>query len=125
MKKILRFVYARYKQTFYDLLVEDLLLDVPQRVTDTGLSLVAEKREQVIKWLYWQAHALSRRNPAEIGNADKRLGMLLQIKMWLVLIGQAPKGKEEHPVIGETLPPPEDWSKGVKAFKEKKLSPTK
>lgn len=115
---ILRFLYNRYKRRFQDFLIEDLLKDIPPKVSEQAVSILTERREILTKWLYWQAHTVSRRDPTDFINLERKLGILVQIKMMLLLIGNAPRGEEDHPVYGTTVAPPEDWMTPVEAFKK-------
>lgn len=101
--------------------MEDLILDIPKHVEETTVTMMASHRETFTKFLYWQAHVLHRRDPADIVNMERKAGMLIQIKLWLTLIGNAPRGEEEHPVVGKTVPPPEDWQTPIDRFKKREI----
>lgn len=118
---MLKIIYNRYKKRFLDMMIDDMLLDIPKNVSEAGIEMLSTQREIVTKFLYWQAHSVHRRDPADFVNMDRKMGVLIQIKLLLVLIGNSPRKEEIHPVVGKTVAPPEDWSADVRNFKERKI----
>ena len=116
---ILRYIYNKNKKRFHDFFLEDLLKDIPKNVAEQGVEMMAEKRDIITRLLYWQAHVVHRRDPSDFINMERKMGILTQIKLLLVILGNAPKGEEEHPVVGKTVAPPEDWKEPVENFKKR------
>ncbi len=118
---MLKIIYNLYKKRFLDLMIDDMLLDIPKNISEVGIEMLSNQRELVTKFLYWQAHSVHRRDPSDFLNMERKMGMLIQIKLLLTLIGNSPRKEEEHPVVGKTVAPPEDWTDAVKNFKERKV----
>lgn len=122
--QFLKFLYFRNKRRFHDFFTDDLLQDIPKKVAEGGIEMMAAQREVFASFLYYQAHTVHRRNPTDFINMERKQGVLTEIKLLLTLISGAPRGKEPHPVVGETVAPPDEWETGVKNFKTKTV-PTK
>lgn len=118
---MLRLIYKKYKKRFLDFFMEDMLLDIPEKISQPAIAILAKDREVMTKFLYYQAHVLHRRDPSDLVNMERKAGMLIQIKLLLTLIGTAPRGEEPHPVVGKTVAPPEDWHEKVEKFKKGEL----
>lgn len=101
--------------------MDDLLADIPPKVTEQAIVMLAEKRDVVTKWLYYQAHTISRRDITDFVSMERKLGILTQIKLMLIILGNAPRGEEDHPVIGKTVAPPEDWKAPIERFKKREM----
>lgn len=104
MKKLCKYLYRLYPKYFKDLMVEELLSEVPDNITAPAIEIMAEKRTKLQKWLLWQAYWLQRRNISDMESAHKVFGMLLQIKAMYHIIGNTKPSQEENPIIGETKP---------------------
>jgi len=102
-------------------MVEDLLLNVPRNITEQAVEIMAGQREIFSRFFYWVAHSLHRRDPADLGNIEKKAGMLIQIKLLLSLLGSAPRGVEAHPVVGRTIPIEKDYKDDIENFKKYKV----
>jgi hypothetical protein len=85
-RRILRAIYATNRDFLKDLMVEELLADVPKALTDQSIEILGEKRVKFTKWLTYQAYWLHRRNVSDVASKDKTYGMLLQIKAMMHLI---------------------------------------
>ena len=80
-QKFLRTLFTLNKQFFMDLVVEDLMGQVPLKVSQPVVTILAEQMSKFTKWYVWQAFVLQKRmvnNPKE---ANIIMGMLLQIKV--------------------------------------------
>ena len=103
-------------------MVQDLLLDVPQNLTDEAVTILAKQREKVTKWLYFHAHVISQREISDVTSIEKKQGMLIEIKSLIHLIGKAPQGAVEHLTMGELIPvKKDDYKKKIAAFKDGKV----
>lgn len=103
------------------MMIDDLLLDIPKDLREQTMEIVSDKHEIFKKFLYWQAHSIHRRDPSDFITMDRKMGMLIQIKLLLMIIIPSKTGVKEHPVVGKTIAPPEDWKTSVETFKKGKL----
>ncbi len=118
---MLKIIYKIWKKKFNNYLVEDMLLDVPQNITDEAVAILAKQRGTVTKWLYFQAHVLSRRDISDIGSIDIKHGMLIEIKSLIQLLGKAKEVSIDHPEKGTLVAVPDDWKKDIETFKAGKV----
>lgn len=97
-----------------------MLENVPEKMTDEAVTILAKQRDKITKWLYFQANAISRRDISDIGNIERKHGILIQIKSLIHLLGKAKEDIIEHPTMGELKPIEkiEDLQKGVEKFKK-------
>src|SRR5574343_1425026 len=93
---MIRLIYRLFKKQIHNLLIEDLLLNLPNKVGQPAIQIMGAKREQVVKWLYFEVNSISRRNPVDFGNLERRNGMLIMIKALLLAVSNPLiSGKEE------------------------------
>lgn len=120
---ILNFIYKKYKSRLTDLMVLDMLQDVPESKTDLAIPVLGKQKDHVINWLYAQASAISRRNVSDMGSLEIKHGILIEIKTLISLLNKSKSSSIEHPTLGELKPiksETEDWKKGVENFKKGK-----
>lgn len=118
-KAILRWIYNRYLKEFQDIFIDAMLLSIPEKIYEPALEVMAKQRTHFVRWIYFEANSIFRRSPTDFGGAERRNGMLILLHALLIIIGRMPSGAEDHPVVGATKPPPEDWKKaqeGIKKF---------
>lgn len=118
---MIRFIYRLFKKQIHNLLIEDLLLNMPNKVGQPAIQIMGGKREQVVKWLYFEVNAISRRNPVDFGSLERRNGMLIMIKAMLLAVSNPLiSGKEEmNPQPMEKPRTVKDWKPGIETFKSK------
>jgi hypothetical protein len=73
-------------------MAEEFLGNVPKKVADPAITLLAEQREVIEKWLVYEAYLIQRRSINDIRRSDFYLGMLTNIKILLKIFES--KGKE-------------------------------
>ena len=132
MRFLIKLLYKKYRTDFLDLMVQDLLEDVPENVSEPALSILGDKKQKVEKFLLFQAAILQRRLAKNPKDAERNLGMLTQIKLWIYLLDKlkVPENTENT----EGLKTISEYKKDeqlkkelevVKAFKDRKLSTDK
>lgn len=119
---ILRFLYKRFTKEFNNLMVEDLLMNIPNKVGRPAIEIVSSKREPVIKWLYYEANAVSRRVPTDFGNLERRNGILIMIQAFITALATSGFPDEPKVVITEKTKETVDWRKGINEFKGHKVA---
>jgi hypothetical protein len=119
---MIRFLYKKFRLQFLNLLVEELLADVPDKVQAQAIELIAEKKSKFQKLLLYQAHHLQRRDVSDYKNRDVVFGQLIYIKAMLHLVNQT-RAVEEGKSAEEIKPAStlEDDLERVKNFKERKV----
>lgn len=117
-KTILKYIYVKNRKFFHDIFVEDLLLSIPDEISKPALDLLAERKKSVTKWLFFEANSIYRRPVTDFHGAERRNGMLIMIQALLMAVGARERKVEEHPTVGETVAPPDDWKKHIDGFQE-------
>lgn len=121
---ILQFIYRKYKKEIHDLMIQDLLLNIPNKVGKPAIEVVGPKRESVIKWLYYEANAVSRRNPVDFGNIERRNGILIMIQALISAFGNVTVA-EEVKIEKKDITKTPDWIEGINKFKSVAQTPKK
>lgn len=111
--------YKVFKKQIHNLLIADLLENIPTKTGRPAIEIISSKREPVIKWLYYEANAVSRRVPTDFGNLERRNGILIMIQAMISALSNSGFPDEAKvPVLEKTKITP-DWVSGVQAFKNK------
>ena len=97
-----------------------MLENIPEKITDDAITILAKQKEKITKWLYFQAYTISRKDVSDIGNIERKHGILIEIKSLIHLLGKAKDDVIEHPTMGELKPVEkiEDLQAGVEKFKK-------
>jgi hypothetical protein len=116
---IARYLYKILRKEFEALLVEDLLLQIPEKVNRPFIELMGARKEMMRKWVFFEANSLLTRPPIHNNNPERRQGMLIMLQALLIAITDAKSSVEELP-NGAQVParpqPEDDWQSGVQAF---------
>lgn len=97
MKKLISHLYKLYPRIFHELVVQDLVGQIPKPIHDNAIAVFEERRDSLVKWFLYQSYLLQRRAVADVKKADFYLGMLTNIKVYLTLLDSGdvkPKEKE-------------------------------
>lgn len=86
MRFLIKLLYKKYRTDFLDLMVQDLLEDIPENISEPALSILGEKKRKIERFLLFQASILQRRLAKNPKDAERNLGMLVQIKLWIYLL---------------------------------------
>lgn len=122
MKKLISYLYKLYPRIFHELVVQDLVGQIPKPIHDNAIAVFEERRDSLVKWFLYQSYLLQRRAVADVKKADFYLGMLTNIKVYLTLLdsgGVKPKEKEvkkitPKPDISGEIASVEKFRKGLK-----------
>ena len=114
---MIKLLYRLFREQFHNLFIEDLLLNIPSKVSKPAVEILGGKKETMLRWLYFEANAIYRRRVIEFGNAERRNGMLMMIQALIFLVNGAESKEEEHPTLGVVKPIDPDWRKNVDEFK--------
>lgn len=118
-KNMLKLIYKTFKRHFHNFLIEDLLENIPNKTGRPAIEIISAKREPVIKWLYYEANAVSRRVPTDFGNLERRNGILIMIQALIVALSNSGFPDEPKIDIKETVKKEPNWKKGVEQFTKK------
>lgn len=113
MKRFLKFLYLRYRTTFEEFLVEDMIGQIPNKVQAEALEFLGKGKDKLEKWIWFQSYSIQRRAVGDLHRANVYHGMQVYMKVLLALV-QGVKVVEREPPI--TIPKGPDPLDGVKAF---------
>ena len=113
---ILRLIYRTFKRQIHNLLIEDLLMNIPNKVGRPAIEIVSGKRESVVKWLYYEANAVARRLPTHFDNLERRNGILIMIQAFISALSSSGFPDEVKPPAPMQAPKKSEWEEGVKKF---------
>lgn len=115
---MIRFLYRIFRTRFQDLMVEEFLYSIPDRVTDPALTMLKDHRHKVERLINYQAYHLHRRMVADRKNSERYQGMLIQLALFMAMINQRVEQKRE-----ESAPQDDGWFQkamdGLTTFKKK------
>jgi len=121
---IIRLLYKRFPVKISEVLCEEFLRDIPKEVSEPAITLLAEERVVIEKWLTYQAFLVQRRAMGDFRRADFYLGILTNIKILLKIFerrsrnGIQTKDSGEPQTIPDYKKELEDSLKGVEKFKK-------
>jgi hypothetical protein len=131
IKHIIRFFVKKFPEETSSVFCEDFLTNIPKEVSDPSITLLVSQKEQLEKWLRYEAYLVIRRATINIKHADYYNGVLTSIKTLLALVAIKSKGRDVIKDFGETINM-EEYKKqeeqrkkeieGVKKFKEGKIN---
>ncbi len=118
---MIKILYKIFRKKILDCVVEELIGEVPEKVTVQAIEIIAEKKAKFQKWLLYQAHYLQRRDIADIKSKDVVFGQLIFIKAMLHLVNQT-RSVEEGKSATEVRPAStlQDDLRRVNDFKNRK-----
>lgn len=119
--KILRRLFEKNQQFFTDLLVEEFTKNIPDKVEEGAIEVLATKRRKVEKWILSAAYQIQRKSMIDISRIQFYQGQLTTLKVILYLIGKVEyQSKKEVINIGETesMDDYKERLKGVESFKK-------
>lgn len=97
---ILRWIYERFKQRIWDLLIEDFYGSIPDDIKEPSIDFLVNGRERLEKFWSLQAYNMQRRSVMDSDHADVYKGILIIIRAQLVLLSKSSRKKYE-PVEGK------------------------
>lgn len=112
---MLRWIYKRYRQQIYDLLIEDFYGTIPKDVKEPAMTFFADHKDKMDKFLQIHAYNMQRRSIMDGKDAEVYKGILIHIRSLLVLTA-AGKKSGYAPVEAKPEKNPLD---GVKDFVKK------
>ena len=115
---ILRFLYKIYKRQLHNLMIEDLLMNIPNKVGKPAIEILSTKREPVTKWLYYEANAVSRRVPTDFDNLERRNGILIMIQAMLTAIATSTFQEEKNTEKNASEKNQVNWRGNIEDFKK-------
>ncbi len=127
---MIRFFVKKFPEETSSVFCEDFLTHIPKEVSDPSITLLVSQKEQLEKWLRYEAYLVVRRATTTPKHADYYTGVLTAIKTLLALISVKAKGRNVIKDFGETINI-EEYKKleelrkkeldGIKNFKEGKI----
>lgn len=90
MKTLLKLLFRFHRETLSEFLVSDFFGDIPAKVTNNAVAILSEKRNQVDKWMAFQAFHLQRRLIRDPKNGLVIYGMLLQLQIMQTMLSSGP-----------------------------------
>ncbi len=112
---MIRWLYKRYKNRFYDLFIEDFYGFIPNEVTEPAIDFLANARAPLERFFSIQAYHMQRRSIGDTKNALLYAGVLLHIKSLLAIVSRGKVIKDTTNIIPEAVADP---LKGVGKFIE-------
>lgn len=95
MKHVIRILYKMYPRIFHDLIVEDFYGYIPKKISNQAVYVLNEKRAKVDQWLLYQVHMLRTRIPKHDVANQTTYGMLLQIRLLMLMLGNSAGASED------------------------------
>jgi hypothetical protein len=114
-KKKIKSLYKKYPQLFREVIVEDIIGEIPDSKMEPAADFMATAGAKWEKWLLYMSWILQRKSVSEPTRGDFYLGMLFLTKLLLILASKkAPP--EMRPQEGRSKPKEKDPLKGVEEF---------
>lgn len=119
---ILKFLYNRYKETFWDFIVQDFYQDIPKHIKEPSISFLSNARINLEPFWSIQAYNIQRRSISDVKNAQIYQGFLLCIRTLLVITSKGKVGTREEVKVDQQPKdnPIERIEEFVKLAKDKK-----
>ena len=122
---ILRKIFIKYSSFFTDMVVEEFTRNIPSKLEEGAIEVIAKRRRSVEKWIFSVAYQIQRKSVVDITRTQFYQGQLATLKVILLLIGKPEyESKDEDSKIGETTSM-KDYQKmkeSIDNFKKGKLS---
>lgn len=61
MKKIIKFLFKKYRREFDSFYIEDMFGNIPREVTDNALKFMLTGKKDLDRWIRWQAYVCQRK----------------------------------------------------------------
>jgi hypothetical protein len=103
INNIIRFFVKKFPEETASIFCEDFLTNIPKEVSDPSITLLVTQKEQIEKWLRYEAYLIIRRATITPKHADYYTGVLTAIKTILALISVKAKGRNVIKDFGETI----------------------
>lgn len=113
---MLRFIYNKFRQRFYDLLIEDFYSFIPKDLKEPALDFLANGKDKLEKAWSVQAYNMQRRSIMDNKNADVYKGILIILRAQLLILEKG--GKIKYETV-QKEDKPEDPIVGVEDFVKK------
>lgn len=94
---VARFLYRIFKREFEAFMVEDMLMQIPDKVHRPFIELMGARKDMMRKWIFFEVNSLLTRPPIHQTNPDRRQGMLMVFQALLLAITDAKSSMEELP----------------------------
>ena len=99
MKKILRFLFNRYRSTFEDLFIEDIFGDIPPQLTENAMKFLLGGGTSFNKWMRLNSYNLQRKLQQSLkDNGSVYIGGLIFFKTLDTMIARLSMGQSITPV---------------------------
>lgn len=85
MKYIIKLLYKRYPDLFQEVMVEDFVGDIPQKVAEPANEFLSTAGRKWEAWLLWVSWILQRKSVSEPARSEFYFGMQSMVKMLLIL----------------------------------------
>lgn len=114
-RAFLKWLYLTNSNAFHELLVEDLIGQIPKDVREPSVAFLGKGRDILTRYLMYQAYVIQRRSVSDLENTQSFHGMLVFIKFLMSLVGDAQPAKtlDGTPFVEEKKP---DETEGLAAF---------
>lgn len=93
---MLKFLYNRYKERFYDFLIEDFYGIIPEEVREPSIDFLQKARPSLERFWSIQAYNIQRRSISDPKNAQLYQGFLLNIRTLLAIVSKGNVGEREN-----------------------------
>lgn len=100
-------------------MIEDLLMNIPNKVGKPAIEIIGAKKDAVTKWLYYEANSVSRRNPLDFGNLERRNGILIMIQAFITALSNPSFKEAPVPSVTRKVES-QDWMTPINNFKNRK-----
>ena len=120
---ILKYLYNRNKQYFWDLIVADFFGDIPSKIKEPSVEFLSNARGVLEPFWSIQAYNIQRRAISDPKNAQIYQGVLLSIRTLLAIVSKGKVGVTEAEVkapVEKEQDPMERIQAFIKAGKTKK-----
>lgn len=124
IRKLLRILYNRYPQLYSEVLASEFLRETPKSVSKPAISLLAEQKNVITKWLNYEGYKITRKSIGDMKHSDFYLGVVTNIKVFIKILEEETISGEYHKELGKVQTIPEykkelkEHLAGVKKFKK-------
>jgi hypothetical protein len=112
---MLKWLYNRYKNYFWDLIVADFYGDIPETIQEPSIEFLSKARPTLERFWSVQAYNIQRRSISDPKNAQIYQGFLLNIRTLLAVVSKGKYGIA-NAVITSEKPAEVDPMKSVEEF---------
>lgn len=103
MRYFLKVLFKKYRRTFDDFFIEDLIGDIPPEVSEGTLKFLATGKRQLDRWMRWEAYVLQRKLQQATKHSEAYFGGLVFIQALATMLTRMENEKRLFPDDTKTI----------------------